>query len=334
MIIDCHAHVLPHDLPPGEGRSHPCISAPNADGAQTLTIEDVEFLAPRVWFDAGARLEAMDAAGVDIEVVSPMPPLLNYRASAEDALAVTEHINTRVADLVDAGQRRIIGFGTVPLQDPGLATGELRQIVDLGLRGVEVASHVNGVSIGDARFLEFFQEVESLGLAVFVHAIRPPSTDRLPASAGASFGFGVEASFAAASLVMGGTLAACPDLRIAISHGAGGFMTMLGRAQFFATREWSTHEFAPVAADVDAPTPLDLAKRLYYDGLVFDTRILDLIATRVGADRILLGSDFPAIPRMVPATAPLEQFVGGETGVVVLAGSNALSYLAIEESGL
>jgi len=331
MIIDCHAHVIPDGFPDGCHSAHPRLAAPDATGSRMLTLEDVEFLAAPVWFDADRRLEEMDASGVDMEVVSPMPPLLNYRLDDETATTVTRHVNESIADLVAAGSGRIHGLGTVPLQDPDLAAAELFGVANLGLRGIEVASHINGVSIGDPRFRDFFREVESLGLAVFVHAIRSEVSSRLPQWAGPSFGFAAEASLAAASLVTGGTLQACPRLRISISHGGGGFLMMAPRAQFFATRKWTRH-----AGDDEVPeeSPLALARRLYYDSLTFDTRAIDLIAHRVGIDRILLGSDFPAIARPVPAEWPLGDFYGGAEGVAVIAGSNALSFLAIEESGL
>ncbi|MCR2808405.1 amidohydrolase family protein [Microbacterium sp. zg.B185] len=331
MIIDCHAHVIPHDFLEGSHPAHPCMAPAGVDGSRTLTIGDVEFLASPVWFNADVRLEAMDAAGVDMEVVSPMPPILNYRLDDGAAVAIARHVNESIAGLVAAGEGRIQGLGTVPLQYPDLAAAELLDVVGYGLRGVEVASHVNGVSIGDPRFLDFFREVERLGLSVFVHAIGSDVSDRLPKQARTSFGFAMEASIATASLITGGTLEACPQLRISISHGGGGALMMAGRAQFFATREWARHD---PESQLPNDSPLGLARRLYYDSLMFDTRAIDFLAHRVGIDRILLGSDFPAISRASPAVAPLTDFYGGDEGVAIIAGSNALSFLAIEESGL
>lgn len=330
MIIDAHAHVIPREFPPSDHPSHPRMTACDGEDARVLSIEDVEFTAPPVWFEADRRLAAMDAHGVDAEIVAPMPPLLNYRLDPEAASGMVRHTNEWLAALAAEGGPRIQALGIVPLQDPDAAAGELAGVVDLGLRGIEVGSHINGVSIGDPRFLDFFREVESLGLSVFVHAIRASIGDRLPAAAGATFGFGTEATLAAATLVTGGTLAACPDLRISISHGAGGFPLLLPRAQFFSERVWGTRDLDPsTIRGSDGPTPIELARRLYYDSLIFDSRAVDLIALTIGVDRILLGSDFPAIPREQPATYPLHELSGGSEALEQIAGANALAFLGI-----
>ena len=331
MIIDAHAHVIPDSFPPGDGPAHPRVAAcDDGSGDRMFEIEDTSFRAVPVWSEVERRLEALDAAGLDGEIVSPFPPLLNYRLGIAEATTVAGHLNEWIAELSRSSGGRIHGLGFVPLQDPEAAAGMLAGLRDAGLRGLEVGSHVNGTSIGDARLTDFFREVERLGLSVFVHAIRPAIGDRLPPNATATFGFGTEAALAAASLVTGGTLAACPDVRIAVSHGGGGFPFVLPRAHFFETREWSTPATDAAAIHADGETrSVELARRLYYDGLVFDTRALDYLAQVVGLDRILLGSDFPAIPRQSPGTSPLEQLAGGTAAMERIAGENALAFLGL-----
>jgi len=335
MIVDCHAHMLPGELPDSSHPAHPRILRCDEGGTLTFGFGDLEYPAPPVWHETDLRLAAMDRAGVDVEVVSPMPMLLDYRLPLEDGLGLVRWVNERVAGLTIEGRGRIQGFGIVPLQDPDAAAAELRQLAALGLRGVEVASHVNGTSIGDARFRDFFAEADRLNLAVFVHAVYPPDHGRLPKRAASTFAFMTEAALAAASLVSDGTLAAYPDLRISVSHGAGGFPATLGRAEFFGTQQWLGHDEPPAAPlDLsDDPTPLELARRLYYDSLVFDTRALEFITLRLGSDRILLGSDFPSIPRTEPFASPLAEVAALARHLGPIAGTNALAFLAIEESG-
>jgi aminocarboxymuconate-semialdehyde decarboxylase len=124
-----------------------------------LVFGPVRFTAREVWFDASRRLEASAASaasGVDAEVVSPFPPLLNYRLDAGSGLDLARWVNEYIAGLCAAAPGRIYGLGTVPLQDPDLAAGELGAVRELGLAGVEIGSSVGGVSLADERFGGFF----------------------------------------------------------------------------------------------------------------------------------------------------------------------------------
>ncbi|GEM_PF-51716 len=308
MLIDAHAHVIPGSFPPApagcDPAGWPSMSAAD-DGARVLASGPLRFTARSVWFDAERRLEAAAASGVDAEVVSPFPPLLNYRLPAACGVELCRRVNEYIASLCAAAPGRIYGLGTVPLQDPDLAAAELASAVsDLGLAGVEIGSAVGGLSLADERFGGFFAEAERLGAAIFVHAMPVPS-DRLPGPAAATFGVGVEASLAAAAIVTGGVAEKYPSLRLAFSHAAGGFPLMLTRAQWFWGRTWNEEppgrrgpEAAPWAA---ATGPAELARRFWYDSLVFDRRAIRYLIDMLGAGRLLVGSDFPAMPRESPA---------------------------------
>ena len=278
--------------------------APASDGARLLASGALRFTARAAWFDAEQRLAASAASGVDAEVVSPFPPLLNYLLPAAHGRDLTRWVNEYIAGLCAAAPGRIYGLGTVPLQDPDLAAGVLTEVAELGLAGVEIASNIAGLSLADERFLGFFAEAERLGTAIFVHAM-PVASDRLPGPATATFGVGVEGSLAAAALVTGGVAEKYPGLRLAFSHGAGGFPLMLPRAQWFWGRTWNEEapgERGPEAAPWAATTgPAELARRFYYDSLVFDRRAIGYLLDMIGPGRLLVGSDFPAMPREQPA---------------------------------
>jgi aminocarboxymuconate-semialdehyde decarboxylase len=299
MLADLHAHVLPGSFPAAPAGCDPAAwprMDPAADGARLLVSGQLRFTAASVFFEAGQRLAAMDASGVDVEVVSPMPPLLNYTLPAAEALELCRWINAFIAELCLTEPRRFLGLGTVPLQDPDLAAAELSVIGDLGLAGVEIASAVDGVSLADSRFLGFFAEAARLGTPVFVHALPVPS-DRLPRAATGTFGVGVEGALAAAAIITSPVAEKYPELRLAFSHGAGGFPLMLPRAQWFWGRTWNEEP----SDTGTGPSPAELARRFYYDSLVFDHRAIRFLVDIVGADKVLVGSDFPAMPREQPA---------------------------------
>ena len=302
MLCDTHAHLLPYDYPADAPECFPRMEPVDGRTARTLLFGAMTFTAKDVFFDAERRIEAMDAAGVDVEVITPMPPLLRYDLPAADGLSLARHVNEFSATLVQADPARMIALGMVPMQDPDAATNELAAIKEQGLKGVEIASNVLGSSIGHEKFLPFFSEVERLGLSVFVHAM-PSPTERLPMSAMGTYVVGIEGAFAAASMVTGGTAATCPDLRISFSHAAGGYPLMIPRHQYFWGGSWNEEPKNPERAVMpdDGPSPLEYARRFFYDSLVFDRRALTYLIDLLGADRLLVGSDFPAMPREEPA---------------------------------
>src|SRR6266581_6144089 len=134
----------------------PAMSAVAGEDARLLVSGRVRFTARTVWFDAEQRLAASAASGVDAEVVSPFPPLLNYALPAPAGRDLARWVSEYIAGLCAAAPDRIYGLGTVPLQDPDLAAASLAEIRELGLAGVEIASSIGGASLGDARFLGFF----------------------------------------------------------------------------------------------------------------------------------------------------------------------------------
>jgi aminocarboxymuconate-semialdehyde decarboxylase len=291
----------------------------------------MRYRARDVFFEAERRLEAQDAAGVDAEVLTPMPPLLRYDLPAADGLALARHVNEATVQLCSAEPSRLIGLGMVPLQDPDAATAELAAIGDLGLAGVEIASNVLGVSIGDERFLPFFAAAATLGLAVFVHAM-PTATGRLPPKAMGTYVVGLEGAMAAASLITGGIAAKCPELRIAFSHAAGGFPLMLPRAQYFWSGSWNEEPKVPERAVMpdDGPAPIEFARRFYYDSLVFDRRALRFLVDYLGPDRLLVGSDFPAMPREDPAGRTLRSLDLPSDVLEDITWNNAFRWLGVK----
>lgn len=330
MLVDTHAHLLPHDYPADAPGCFPRMEPIDGDSARTLLFGAMTFRARDVFFNAERRIEAQDASGVDVEVLSPMPPLLRYDLPTADGMSLARHVNEFTAAFCQTHPQRLLGLGMVPLQEPESAAAELTAIRDQGLHGVEIASHVDGESIGDERFLPLFAEAERLGLAVFVHAM-PSATDRLPRAAMGTYVVGLEGALAAASLVVGGTAAKCPDLRIAFSHAAGGYPLMLPRAQYFWGGSWNEEPVDPgraVAPD-DGPSPLEHARRFYYDSLVFDHRAIRYLIDLLGADRLLIGSDFPAMPREDPAGRTLRAMNLPDDVLRRITRDNAFAWLGI-----
>lgn len=306
-MIDAHSHFLPGRYPADAG--FPTMDPVQGSTDRLHVFGASTFRAKDVFWEAERRLEAMETSGLDAEVISPMPAVLRYDLPIAEGRALASYVNDVAAELCSHAPERLIGLGLVPLQDPDVATAELAAVKARGLAGIELASDIAGVQLGDPRFLPFFQEVERLGLSVFVHAMPSGYTGPMPAAARASYVVGVEGMSAAVSLILGGTAAACPDLRISFSHAAGALAMMLPRAHYFWSGSWNEgsmdreRAFAPD----DGPSPFDYARRFYYDSLVFDRRTLRYLVDLLGADRLLVGSDFPTMAREEPSGRSLSE---------------------------
>ena len=139
-------------------------------------------------------------------------------------------------------------------------------------------------------------------------------------------------------VITGGVAEKYPSLRLAFSHAAGGFPLMLTRAQWFWGRTWNEEppgergpEASPWAA---APVgPAELARRFWYDSLVFDRRAIRYLIDMLGADRLLVGSDFPAMPREDPAGRTLRSMGLGTSELEAVTWHNCFRFLGIEAPG-
>jgi aminocarboxymuconate-semialdehyde decarboxylase len=290
--IDIHNHIVPERFPAyaGKGRdvpwpsmadAHACHKHVMISGKVYRTVSDGSWSVPR-------RIEAMGGMRVARQALSPMPELLSYWLPLEDAKVLIRYLNEQIAEMIALAPERFVGLGAVPLQDVDSAMVELDFILKkLNFSGVEIASHVNGVSIGDARFEPFFAAAEKLGAAVFVHALRPAGQDRIvgpfPEQAVC---FPGDVALAAASMITGGIAARHPKLRIAFSHGGGALGVLLPRL----VHAWSA---VPKAKEQILESPATTARRFYYDALVFDPRAVRFVIDSFGASQICIGSDYP-----------------------------------------
>lgn len=322
MVIDTHAHYVPASFPAGTGRAAlwPAME-PGPEGQAAISFGGKVFrmLAPSNW-DMAARLEEMDRQGIDHQALSPMPELLSHWFEPDDADDLCRYMNESLAAMVAADPARLSGIGMVPVQDPGLAARRLEELKSLGLRGIELGSHVNGVALGDSRFDEIYAAAESLDLALMVHPLHPAGRDRLPGhpALAAAAAFPLDTALAGASLLSAGVPARFPGLRIMLCHGGGALPWILPRLD----RVWS---LGGALGAIFPEKPSDMARRFFYDSVVYDPVTLDDLAKRLGADRVVVGSDFPFV---------IQQDQPGAFAATVVAGAmlagNARAFLGID----
>jgi aminocarboxymuconate-semialdehyde decarboxylase len=329
MAIDIHTHIVPADLPPYLG-SNPKTGWPSTCpahcGHSHLMIHGKIFrTVSNACWNVEQRLTEMDRMGIEHQVLSPMPELLSYWFDTLDTVAMSRVVNDTIGGMVEASRMRFSGLGMVPLQDPDLAARELEALMADGrFRGVEIGTNVNGIPIGDPRFEPFFAAAERLGASVFVHALHPVGDERLigPPILKPFVSFPCETSFAISSLISSGLLTRHPELKIAFSHGGGAFASVLPRLQF----GW--RKMAAIS-DLIPESPSEIARRLYYDTLVYDTPTLRFLLSSFGERSLLVGTDYPFEIYEQDPLGAIENASFSENVVELIRKGNALRYLSL-----
>jgi aminocarboxymuconate-semialdehyde decarboxylase len=288
--IDTHTHFVPCSTPREAARNPlwPSIELRGGDGAAVMVGGKVfRVIDSRSW-DAQRRLDDMRDDDVDVQVISPMPELLSHWFPSDDADVLCRHINEGIAALCGAYPRHFIGVGMVPMQDPALAVKRLDEIKSLGLRGIEIGSHINGVPLGDARLHEIYAAAEQASLMVMIHPLHPLGLDRMGGrpELAAVAAFPLETAFAAVSLMTHGVTEQFPRLRILLSHGGGALPWILPRLRH-------ARSIGPPLDSLFRLDPGDTVKAFYYDTILYDDVALGYLATKVGRKRLVVGSDYP-----------------------------------------
>lgn len=308
LKIDLHTHILPREWPDLDKKYgySGFVRLDHCDACSArMMIGDRFFreIQSNTW-DPAPRMEDMERAGVAMQVLSTVPVMFSYWAKAADGLDLCRLLNDHIAEVVRAHPQRFAGLGTLPLQDPDLAAGELERCVRaLGLRGVEIGSHVDANEHchgADCRNLDhpsldvIWRTAEKLDAAIFVHPWDMLGKRRmqkywLPWLVGMP----AETSLAICSMMFSGVFDRFPKLRVAFAHGGGAFPFTIGRI------EHAFHVRPDLVAVDNKNNPRSyLANarkpaRFYVDSLVHDADSLRLLVGLFGANRVALGSDYP-----------------------------------------
>ena len=234
------------------------------------------------------RLADMDRMGVDIQALAIAPYQTYYWADPEWGVEVSRTVNDDLAKLVESHPDRFVGMGTVPLQDTAAAVAELRRCMgDLGFKGLEIGTNVEGEEISAPRLDPFWAAVEETAALVFIHPIAFTHPQRLTEHYFFNvIGNPIENTLAIANLIFGGTLERFPGLKIVVAHG-GGYMPA-----YPARMDHAYHAREDVREGLPKP-PGEYLRQLYFDTMVFQPDQLAFLVEKYGADHILLGTDYP-----------------------------------------
>ena len=262
-VIDVHAHHIPEALLD--------LATDLVPSRQVGSMTDLD-----------ERIADMTGMGVDVQIISP------WMGFFARNLAVARRHNDALAESVSKHSARFRGLAAVPMAEPEHAPAELERAVrELGMRGLEIGSSVLGKNLDEPEFGPLFRKAEELGVPMFIHPVNPTlGIERLGRYRLENLiGNVTETAVAAASLIFGGVLAEFPRLVIYLAHGGGSCPYIRGR--------WDHGLASKTVESTITKLPSAYLESLYYDALVHSTEALEWLVGWVGADHVMLGTDYP-----------------------------------------
>lgn len=273
------------------------------------------------------RIADMDAMGVDVQALSLSPyQLFHWVTDGDVTVRAFQTINDDLAALVADHPDRFLGLGAIPMQDPAAAVEELARCSrELGFRGIEMATHVEGVEISDSRYDRLWEKVEELEMVVFLHPTGFTEPQRLLDHYFINtIGHPLEETICAGRLIFDGVMERFGGLKFVFAHGGGYLPMYAGRF------DHAYHAREDVRHGLPKP-PSEYLRLFYFDTMVFEPGQLGYLIDRYGADRVLLGTDYPYD---MGETDPLG-LIGGVDGLSddersLITGGNATRILGLD----
>jgi aminocarboxymuconate-semialdehyde decarboxylase len=305
-VVDVHNHAVPGrfvDIVRREGARYGFgIEAGHAEDARVNLPSDVIITTPD-GLPIGARPQKSDemvrqremaGVGIDLRLQSVSPGMMSYGAGETQA----EWFSRSLSDAQGADMKefpdKVSAMATVPLQFARMAVRELERVTkDYGMRSVQIATNVNGENLDQPQFSPFWEAAQGLGMLVFIHPRYQVGKYRMARySLSNLIGNPLETTIAAAHLIFGGVLERYPELKVVLAHGGGMAPWVRGRWRHGIKERRAAREGAREAG---ATKPFeDYFGRLYFDTLLHDEAALRYLVETVGADHVLLGTDYPA----------------------------------------
>jgi len=290
--IDMHTHVLDDATVKLMQKEIPSLGLKmvpyDADNA-VCEVAGVAYRPfPRGGHDIERRFKDMDAAEVDVHLLSVAPQTWLYGQEAAVGVTASAIQNDEIARLVKEHPERFSGIATLPMQAPDKAADELRRAMrKLGLHGAMIGSNIGGKNLDDPSFEPLWAAAEELDAFMMIHPGNVAGADRLRSYyLGNLIGNPLDTTIAGACLIFGGVLERHPKLNFIMSHG-GGFIPYQGGRWVHG---W---EVRPEPKVHVKHSPAPFLDRFLYDTILHAQAPLEFLISSVGANRVFLGSDYP-----------------------------------------
>ena len=272
--------------------------------------------------DVEQRIEDMDRVGIDVEVVSLSTPNVFF-TDGEHQPEVARLINDAYAGLIAKHPKRFKGFASIPMDAPDAALTELhRAIGELQLNGVVLLSNIGGKPLTSPEYHPFFEEANRMGLCIFLHPMIPLNSEPFREYVlGPIVGFPFDTTLAVARMCYSGIFEEFPNIRWIIGHLGGGVPYLMERM------DNGFRDFAECREKIDK-LPSVYLKQLYYDTVSFSPYTLKMVRDMVGADHMVMGSDYPHLLGSIDrAVTSIEGLQVTEQEKEEIFSGNALSIL-------
>jgi aminocarboxymuconate-semialdehyde decarboxylase len=326
--VDIHSHVaIPQAgafvKPHLDMERIPLFHFANAETRSLSQKQEEDIRARITLYDE--RLADLDAMGIDLQLVMPPPNQCYYTVPLDIAVTASRMVNDGLAEYVARKPDRFVALGTVPLTHGGEAASELERCVkSLGMKGVEVLTNVAGRELSEPDYAPFWQKAEELGALVVIHPNGFTEAKRLTRFYFNNvIGNPLETTIALHYLIFDGVLERHPDLKILAVHGGGYLPAYSGRIDHAWGARSDSHGELP-------QPPTSYLRKIYFDTVVFTPHQLAELVRLYGADRIIMGTDYPfdmADYDPIGHVASVEGF--DPATVAALTGGNARRLLGI-----
>ena len=237
--------------------------------------------------DVAKRIEDMDRVGIDVEVVSLSTPNVFF-ADAQHQPEIARIVNDAYAELIAQHPTRFKAFASIPMDDPDAALRELHRAIDeLKLNGVILLSNIGGKPLTSPQYRSFFEEAHARKLCILLHPMLPANAEPFREYVlGPIVGFMFDTTLAVARMCFDGMFRDFPDIRWIVAHLGGAVPYLMERLD----NGW--RDFVECRAKIDE-LPSTYLKRLYYDTVSFNPHMLMMVRDMIGADHMVMGSDYP-----------------------------------------
>ena len=288
-VWDVHGHYLPTSAldPMRFGRAS--VKVGTIEGiANSISVNDIAVGATVEQLSSlEGILATMDNAGLDRRLLTPPPFTYRYWDEVSATTSLCRLINNAMAEAVSKHRERLLGFCTVPLQDPRAAIAELNRGLDeLGLIGVGLGTNVGDRLLSDPSLRPFFQAVAERGAPVLVHPDFVPSPRYSEYYLVNLVGMPVETGTTLANMILTGMLEELPELRVCFVHGGGVAPYLMGRW----THSWNAR--TDTSRDSKA-SPWSQLRSIYWDSLTHSPEALSFLVELMGPEHVVVGTDAP-----------------------------------------
>lgn len=320
MNIDLHSHFFPIEALQNPGKYEnraPTIVLDKGNLSVTSQIGMRAGLGAGA-FDPAARIKALDEMKIDLQAISPSPILLFYWEEPAVAAHFSRKQNEAIQAVVKKHPDRFVGFGSVPLQSVGDSIAIAREAKAMGLKGLEIGNAVGDKPLDDPTFEPFFDAAQALDLLLFVHPLEGgvDADDPLAGILGNVLQFTFRTTLMVERMILKGMFEKYPNLRLCLSHGGG----------LLAFNIWRLDHSYGLRPDLKKSVPRkpsDYLAKLYFDSIVHSVAALRYLIEVVGAERVVIGTDYPMAMGDFAPVQKIQQLNLSESERGQILGANA-----------